>query len=231
MFFVTSLKKILIFCLVFVLLQVGIFAGVHLSSKKNSPKNKVTICIDAGHGGRDGGCVGKTSGAKESDLTLSITKKLASYLKLNGFNVVLTRENENGLYGDGSNKKKEDMEVRREIINNNNSDCVISIHINSFNDSSVRGAQVFYDETDENSKNLAQDMQNVLANNLKDSNKSVKTGDFFLLKCRDVPSILIECGYLSNPEEEALLITSAYQEKIAYTIFCGVLKFFNYTYS
>ena len=231
MFFTINLKKLIIFCLVLIIVQLVIFAGISFSSKKNSPKTKVVVCIDAGHGGRDGGCVGKTTGAKESDLTLSITKKLASYLKASGMEVVLTRENENGLYGGGLNKKKEDMEERKRIINKSNCDVVISIHINSFNDSSVRGAQVFFDETDDNSKRFAEDIQKILGDNLPASKKDVKTGDFFLLKCRDVPSILVECGYLSNAEDEALLITESHQEKIAYTLFCGIVKFFNYSYA
>lgn len=231
MFFTASLKKVIIFLLIFVLIQASIIAGISISSKKNSPKSKLVICIDAGHGGRDGGCVGTASGVKESDLTLIITKKLASYLKAYGIGVVLTREGSGGLYGDGANKKKEDMEERKKIINNSNCDLVVSLHMNSFNDSAVRGAQVFFDETDENSKMFAQDIQTILGENLPQSNKAVKTGDFFLLKCRDVPSILVECGYLSNPEDEALLISDAYQEKVAYTIFCGIIKFCNYTYS
>lgn len=231
MFLVFSRKKLIIFLLVFIFFTGIIFAGIKISMANSSPKGKITICLDAGHGGRDGGCVGTFSGVKESDLALSITKKLASYLEKNNFNVVLTRKDDGGLYGDGENKKKQDMEQRKKIINECGADCVVSIHLNSFNDSSVCGAQVFYDETDENSKSFASDVQKVLAGVLDNSDKEVKTGDFYLLKCRDVPSILVECGYLSNPKEEALLITDTYQEKVAYGLYCGILRFFNYSYA
>lgn len=230
MFLVLSRKKVLIWFVVFVLLGLTIFAGISLSQASASPKTKLVVCIDAGHGGRDGGCVGTVTGAKESDLALSISKKLADYLTKNNFAVVMTRENENGLYGDGKNKKQEDMEARKKIINSSNADLVISIHLNSFSDSSVCGAQVFYDASDDNSKKFAEDVQATLSGMLASSNKQVKTGDFFLLQCRDVPSVLVECGYLSNPNEEALLITDRYQQKVAYSLYCGVLKFLNYTY-
>lgn len=231
MFLVLSRKKVLIWFVVFVLLGLTIFAGISLSQASASPKTKLVVCIDAGHGGRDGGCVGAVTGVKESDLALSISKKLADYLTKNNFTVVMTRENENGLYGDGKNKKQEDMEARKKIINECGADCVVSIHLNSFSDSSVCGAQVFFDETDKNSKTFAENMQKVLAGMIDDSNKQVKTGDFFLLKCRDVPSVLVECGYLSNPKEEALLITDTHQEKVAYSLYCGILRFFNYSYA
>lgn len=226
--FITITKKQIIIFICVILSLSAVVAFPQITSNA-SPKTRWTIAIDAGHGGRDGGCVGTKTKVKESDLALSITKKLQKQLLAFGFNVVLTRKDSNGLYGDGNNKKQQDMEARKKIINKSGADCLVSIHLNSFSSGEAKGAQAFYFK-DGLGKNLATTMQDCLTTVLPNAKPSASEGDYYILNCCEIPSVLVECGYLSNEEEEALLITSEYQERVAYSIFCGIVKFFNYSY-
>lgn len=229
--FLTIKLKSLLICVFFVLLTV---CGILLSyktfaSKQSSANLALTVVIDAGHGGIDGGAVGKTTGAKESDINLAISKKLEAYLKKYNVRVVQTRTNKDGLYKTfGKNYKREDMGVRKKIIEQNSPDLVVSIHQNSFPSKTARGATVYYSELSENSSRVAK----TIANEFKNTNtcENVKTGtaDFYMLYCTSAPSILIECGFLSNQEDEALLVKSEYQDRLAYAIFCGIAKHFGF---
>jgi N-acetylmuramoyl-L-alanine amidase len=190
---------------------------------------KHKIVLDAGHGGVDAGATGKQTGVKESELNLMIVKKLEKYLLDAGFEVVLTRSTDAGLYGIATkNLKRKDMEKRREIIEKENPSMVISVHLNKYSLPSRRGAQVFYKEGVENSKILAESIQNFF-NQLEESTREFNAlkGDYFLLNCSSAPSVIAECGFLSNLEEEKLLITEEYQNKIAYAVMCGVVKSIN----
>lgn len=141
----------------------------------------------------------------------------------------MTRENEGGLYSENvDNYKKDDMAKREKIINKNNADMIVSIHLNSFPSVSEKGAQAFYEETNESSKKLSEAIQNQLLNNLQNARSSANKGDYYVLKTRNVPCSLIECGFLSNPDEEALLTTEDYQQKVAYAIFCGIIEYYGY---
>ncbi len=199
--------------------------------------DKVKIVLDAGHGGIDGGVSGVNTLIKESELNLIIVKKLEKYLISSGFSVILTRSSDAGLYGVATkNRKKKDMQKRSEIINKVKPSLVVSIHMNQFSLSTRRGAQVFYNKNDENSKKLASCVQESF-NNMENSSRecSALVGDYYILNCSKYPSIIAECGFLSNPEDEALLITDEYQELIAYAIFKGIVEFlvsptFNYNY-
>jgi len=194
--------------------------GVFADSAANSCGK--TVVVDAGHGGMDGGVVGKTTGVKESDINLAVAKSLRHFLEGKGYRVVMTRTNSDGLYGlSKSNRKSKDMEARRKIIAEATPDLVVSIHQNAFPSPTVRGPQVFYAPSSEVGTAYAKTMQSVLNNALGHS-RTEKPGDFFLLQCSEYPSLLIECGFLSNPEEERLLITANYQEKAAYAVFTGV---------
>ncbi len=187
----------------------------------------VKIVLDAGHGGVDNGVSGVRTGVKESELNLILVKKTQKYLTDAGFSVVLTRSSEAGLYGVAtSNRKRKDMLKRKEIILNAQPDLVVSIHLNKYSVSTRRGAQVFYKSSDENGKLLATSMQNAF-NELEETTRkfSALAGDYYLLNCSNYPSVIAECGFLSNPEEEALLITDEYQNKIAYSIFKGIVDY------
>lgn len=190
------------------------------------PANAPCIVLDAGHGGVDPGVVGRTTGEKESDVNLKIVQKLQKLFSDAGFRVVLTRKNAGGLYGlPTKGYKRRDMEERRRIIREAEPDFVLSVHQNTFPaDTSRRGGQVFFREGSAAGEALAVSIQARL-NPLGGRSVSALKGDFFLLGCADCPSALVECGFLSNAEEERLLLTDEYQGKIARAVFEGVLSF------
>lgn len=217
-------KKSIIFAvvLVFVIVStvgVGLIANATALASVSIGK---TVVIDAGHGGIDGGVTGKYSGVKESQINLAISKSLKNYLERSGYTVVMTRTNNDGLYQNtASNKKRSDMEKRRQIIESAKPDLVVSIHQNYYPLSQVKGAQVFYAQDSEVGREYATVMQNSL-NNMLGSNRVEKSGDYFVIKCSQYPSLLIECGFLSNAEEERMLVKATYQKKIAYAIFSAI---------
>ena len=223
---VVKLKPILIAIVVVVITVMTSVGVIMVSGKEAIPRTTFTIVVDAGHGGRDDGCSGK-GGVKESEINLKIAKLLKTYLETLDINVVMTRCDGNGLYDAGvDNYKQSDMEKRLKIIEEANPNMVISIHQNSFADSSQRGAQAFYQENDEVSRAFAESVQNQLIAQLSGARLEANDGDYYLLKEASLPAIIVECGYLSNVEEEQLLNTSDYQEKVAYAIMCGVVKYF-----
>ncbi len=188
---------------------------------------RLTIVIDAGHGGIDGGVVGRVSGVKESDINLSISRCLQKEFEQAGFRVVQTRPTEAGLYGTATaGYKKRDMQKRAEIIQENAPALVISVHQNFFSMTSRRGAQVFFRNDSSSSRTLACAIQTAF-NEMPETAKkySALAGDYYVLNCSDYPSVIVECGFLSNPEDEALLITQDYQKKVASVIAQGALSY------
>ena len=196
---------------------------------ETSPKLGITVVLDAGHGGVDPGSIGKTTKTTESELNLIIVNKLESLLTSGGIDVIKTRTNEHGLYGVYSKDYKiRDMKARKEIINNSGATLTVSVHMNSFIQSKYRGAQVFYDTGNEFSEILALSIQNCFSKDLPESDKGIAIGDYFILKCdNSMPIVLCECGYLSNSEDEKLLTTPEYQDKVAYSIYKGIVAFLN----
>lgn len=193
--------------------------------------NKI-IGIDPGHGGIDLGASGK-GGASENEINLAISLKLKRLIEQSGGVVVITRNDKDGLYTEKSKttreKKTEDLQNRKELINNSNCDIFLTIHLNSFPQSKYYGAQTFYKENCEKSKKLAYMVQKELRNILDEDNKRVPQSrdDVYLIREVEAPSILVECGFLSNPTEEKLLQDEKYQEKIAWSIYSGIIKYFN----
>lgn len=187
-----------------------------------SPVNSIKIGIDPGHGGQDPGAIGK-SGVKEADINLEIALKLGEIIKSNGGTVVITREKGHAL----SPNKREDLERRRDIIKRELCDIFISIHLNSFEDSRYYGAQVFYSETSPHNEMLADSIQEELRLLLDKENtrEPQLRDDIFLLNEISIPSVLVECGFLSNAQEERLLQSSKYQEKVAKGIYNGIIRF------
>ena len=215
------------------LLIVGISFGLtfclfRVTQSNADTRFNYTIVLDAGHGGRDAGCSGINTGVSESEIALSITKKLESYLKNFGFNVVLTRTNSDGLYKENvDNYKKSDMENRKKIIEKSKADMILSIHLNSYPEITQKGAQAFYQKGSPKGENLAKAIVSQLVNILNTTRNEALSGDYYILKCGgDIPASIVECGFLSNPEEEALLVTDDYQNDVAYAIFCGIVKYF-----
>lgn len=190
---------------------------------------EMRIVLDAGHGGVDGGVTGTVTGVKESDLNLIITLALKEAFEDAGFAVTLTRKTGAGLYGTTARGfKKRDMQKRREIIQEANPALVLSIHQNFYPSKTSRGAQVFYGKKREGSERLALALQQSL--NALYAEKGVKgrkatAGEYFMLDCHHSPSVIVECGFLSSPADEALLQSSVWQKRLTQSIVTGVLSF------
>ena len=192
-----------------------------------------TLCIvlDAGHGGIDGGVTGKETNVKESDVNLAITYQVKSALEALGFEVVLTRKTEAGLYGTSAKGfKKRDMQKRREIIEEVDPAMVISIHQNFYPTRNTRGAQVFYRQESATGQHLAVLMQkglNTLYAKEGARGRNAASGQFFMLECSGCPSVLVECGFLSNREDERLLTSEGWQKALAGVIAESVMAYFS----
>lgn len=190
------------------------------------PNPAPVIVIDAGHGGRDGGSVG-ANGTIEKEINLVYAKALEKKLTDYGYKVVMTRATDSGLYDeDAPNKKLSDMNARLKIIEEANPALVISIHMNSFPLPSAHGANTYYREGDEASKSCANLIQRALSSYCDAPQSEAREGDYYMVTCSYYTSVLVECGFLSNPEEETLLNSADYQEKIIYSIFAGIQLYF-----
>lgn len=190
---------------------------------------KRRVVIDAGHGGSDPGKVG-INGALEKDINLAIAKKVQTFLEANDVEVIMTREEDNGLYAEGDkNKKVHDMKKRIEIIDRESPDITVSIHQNSYHQESIHGAQVFYYNGSTEGEKVAGMMQKQLVKGLDPDNHRVEKANdsYYLLKKTSAAIIIVECGFLSNSNEAALLATEEYQEKVAWEIHLGILQYLN----
>ena len=227
MFLSFSKKGVLVFLIVATLFfSFGFLLSVIAKEQTFATPYNLTIVLDAGHGGIDGGSVGK-NGTVEAELNLVYVNKLEKLFKSANINVVKTRKSPDGLYtSKNGNFKKEDMQKRKQIIENADAQAVVSIHMNKFSLNSERGCQVFYQKESESGKNLAESIKNSLTKQIDYSRELTLAGDYFICKCADIPSVIVECGFLSNDEEEKLLNTDDYQDKLCYAIFCGVLSYF-----
>lgn len=194
----------------------------------STQKNKKVIVIDVGHGGNDPGKV-STDGIQEKDVNLEIAGYLKDYLIAQDFVVYLTRETDCGLYDEGaSNKKSSDMKNRIQFFKDKNATYVVSIHQNSYSDTIQHGAQTFYYSTSEESKQLADHIQNHLLKLDNTNTRTIKSSDsYYLLKHSSVPAVIVECGFLSNPEETAKLTDPNYQKQLAYVISLGICSYDN----
>lgn len=223
------MKKIIIFiCSIFILLSV-----CTISTKANveNDESKV-ILIDPGHGGIDGGAQSK-SGTIEKDINLQIALKLKENLINKGYNVYMTRDEDEGLYQKGSTireKKRDDLKRRVNMKIETNCDIFVSIHQNMFAQSKCYGSQVWYSSNDK-SELLANIIQDSLKQTINDNNKRVAkpAGEAYLILRDkfDGASILVECGFLSNPEEEVKLKSEEHQNLIVDGISLGIDKYFN----
>lgn len=190
---------------------------------------ELKILIDAGHGGIDGGVTGRKTGAKESDLNLAISLRMHDELTDRGYATVLTRKTEAGLYDTTAKGfKRRDMQKRKAIVEEEKPAFLVSVHQNFYPSKTTRGAQVFYEKGNEKSRAFALALQNSL--NALYGKQGVKArkatgGDFFILKCTENPSVIVECGFLSNADDEALLTTPAWQKKLAVAIADGLADY------
>lgn len=196
-----------------------------------SIKEKKIILIDPGHGGIDGGAESK-SGTIEKNINLNISLKLKKILEKNNFKVIMTREVDKGLYTENGTirkKKHEDLENRCKIKQESNCDMFVSIHLNMFPQSKYYGAQVWYSNSEE-SKKLAHIIQENLKADLQGNNKRIEKPakeQYKILRCcEDIPSVIVECGFVSNYEEEQKLKSESYQEKIAESLGKSIVKYY-----
>lgn len=190
-----------------------------------------TIILDAGHGGFDGGCV-SYNGVSEKGINLNIMLCLKALLEADGFEVVTTRDSDVSIYDEGvvglSQQKKSDMKNRLDIFNSRENALAISIHQNQYTDPKYSGAQMFFSQTNPQSEILAQSLQDAFVQNLQPENKrEIKlTGDdLYLIYYAKIPSVMAECGFLSNPDEADLLESEKYQKQVAFTIYKGIKNY------
>lgn len=219
-------------CLAFLLLSYiscGKISKIASILANNSP---CTIVIDAGHGGEDGGATGKSK-IMEKDINLAIAKDLQQLLQVSGYNVVMTRTDDVSISDNNLDtireRKSSDMHNRLKILESQG-DCVfVSIHQNFFTQSRYSGAQIFYSKNNEKSKALAENVRCEITGLIQqDNQRKIKpaTSSIFLLWHSKVPSVLVECGFLSNEEEADKLNDTDYQQKMAFAIYCGLLDYF-----
>jgi len=222
---VLTYALIFIFCGVFKITSASV---VFNPSKKDLP----TIIIDPGHGGMDGGAVG-VDGIIEKDINLSLCSYLADFFRFSGYDVVLTRSTDTSIHDEGvseiRNQKVSDMHNRLSIVKEHPDGIFLCIHQNQFSDSRYSGGQVFYGKMKpESSSCLAETIQSNLKKMLQpENNRQIKAAYDTLYLMKNAPStaVLVECGFLSNPEEAKLLTQPEYQQKLAFVIYSSTLQF------
>lgn len=218
--------------LIYLILVVFTFLNIDNYAKINAPNNNVpTIIIDPGHGGDDGGAFADNT--IEKDLNLSISKKLYKLLISSGFNVKMTRRCDEMINTEGKTlreRKVSDMKKRLSIYNSNINNIVISIHQNKFSIEKYNGTQVFYSKNNKKSKNLADSIKNSVKALMQPNNeREVKPADkdIYLLYNSKAPSVIVECGFISNTEEVIKLKSEKYQSELTFAIFSGLLEYYN----
>lgn len=202
-----------------------IYGGHRLSVvvASNILQDEKIVVIDAGHGGDDPGKIG-INNALEKEINLQIAKEIKKYLEKAGITVVMTRENDSSL----KNSKAEDMRERVKIIDESKAKIAVSIHQNSFPSEAEKGAQVFYFSESEEGVKIAQILQNHLKILDPENKREIKENNsYFLLKRTKTPTVIVECGFLSNWEEAEKLTETEYQKEIAQVISEGILAYMN----
>lgn len=220
-------KSLIIICLSFAI-ATAIMISVRTvpTISLNKP---YTVVVDAGHGEPDGGAVG-VNGTIEKDINLQIALRLQEVLESRGVRVIMTREDDNSICDKSAKtlheKKVSDMHNRLEIINTSGADLFVSIHMNSFSDPSSGGLHVFYSRNHPEAKETASLIQDAMSELTGAKTHAVKAASdtLYLMKNPKPPAILIECGFISNPDEERLLNDEKYQSKIAFSIANAVIN-------
>lgn len=220
-------KKYLCICLLF-LLTAFLFRH-HLSflTVMNQSVSPSQVVIDIGHGGDDPGKVGINQ-ANEKDINLKIGQYLYRLLTASGYSVILTRDKDISLAEPGArNQKRSDLNRRKEIMEQAAPMAVVSIHQNSYPSESQHGSQVFYGSGQEESKLLASCIQEQCRRILDSENKRQikENNDYYLFRNNPYPTVIVECGFLSNYREANLLITDEYQQKTAWAIYMGIIQY------
>ena len=191
---------------------------------------KPVIVIDAGHGGEDGGA--SANGLLEKDINLSISLKLRDMLTVSGYKVVMTRDSDVSVYdsaaGTTRQRKVSDLKNRVEVINGSKNNILVSIHQNKFEQSQYFGTQMFYSKNNPKSAVLAE-RKSVTGFLQPDNKRELKQADsnIYILDKAEVPAVIVECGFLSNEEEAKKLADDSYQQKMAFSIYSGIMGYMN----
>lgn len=196
---------------------------------KSQGNNREVIAVDPGHGGGDPGMIG-VDNLKEKGINLEIARKLERVLTEKGYRVVMTRKEDQGLYDPSAlNKKAQDMQRRIALLEEVSPVLTVSIHQNSYSDPSVRGPQVFYYESSQEGKKLAQAVQEEMNQKLLPQRpRQIKRNtSYYLLKRSKGTLVIVECGFLTNPEEAELLQKEEYQQKVAGAVADGIESYLN----
>lgn len=223
-----GLDTLMIGLLVLSMLVLSRNAAGYVMSRHVEMKKRVVV-IDAGHGGNDPGKIG-VNNALEKEINLIIAKELKKDLEAADIEVIMTREEDSGLYdADSKNKKAQDMKRRCALIDETKPSITVSIHQNSYHEEYVKGAQVFYYGQSDAGKKLAETIQEQLVQSLdKENSRKAKANEsYYLLRKTEIPTVIVECGFLSNWEEAALLTDEHYQQKVAWAVHMGILKYLN----
>lgn len=220
------------------ILLVALFAFTFQTANLNNtvqtvslPVSNKVIVVDAGHGKPDEGAQ-SSNGTTEAETNLKIALKLQTLLEQSGATVILTRSDENAIYDLDKTtlreKKVSDIHNRVKIGNESSADIFVSIHLNKIPQSQYYGWQCFYKQNDEKSTNLAKSIQANLNDAIQKENKRVamRLDSVYIMKHVEIPISIVECGFLSNPEEEAKLLTDEYQDKLAWGIYNGIMDYF-----
>lgn len=197
------------------------------NGQNESSSDGLSIVIDAGHGGIDPGKVG-INDALEKDINLALALKLRDKFSQDSIRIILTRDSDTGLYSEGStNKKAEDMQTRCKIISDASPIFTVSLHQNSYPSPEVCGAQVFYFGQSQDGKKLADMIQDSLISNVDPDNHRIAKANesYYLLKKTPTPTVIVECGFLSNPTEANLLLTDDYQNQLVDAIYNGIQNY------
>lgn len=182
---------------------------------------RLVIVVDAGHGGMDGGAVGTDTGVVEAGLNLKVAKLLEASLAKAGHLVVMTRPDERALAG----TKRADMAARREVLRGRDVDLIVSVHMNQFSDRTVSGAMAYYMRGSSDGQRLAQCVIDSVTDAVGRARRLANPGDYFVLRECAAPAVLVECGFLSNPADEALLQDEVYQKTLADAIAAGIAHY------
>jgi N-acetylmuramoyl-L-alanine amidase len=187
------------------------------------------IVVDPGHGGIDPGAVGR-NGVYEKDITLAVGKRLAANLGQAGAMVLMTRETDTDLSDSttlgAAAKKREDLKRRVALANDSQADLYVSVHVNSFTSPERRGAQTFVQPGKENSLKASCHIQEELARLLKNTTRQPVEVDYYITRNTAMPAVVVEIGFISNDAEAKMLEEPAYQGKVAWAIYAGVVKYF-----
>lgn len=204
--------------------------SIDSGSSWSLPLSGRIIIVDAGHGGIDGGASSK-EGLLEKEVSLKISLMLRDYLQEAGALVIMSRVDDSDLADDSTkgvrNRKVQDLKRRVQLVNEAGGDLFISLHLNAIPSPRWSGAQTFYNRAIDDNEKIAKFIQEEIKINLENTNREAKPiGSVYLLKHAKIPGALVEVGFLSNPQEADMLDTKAYQQKIAASIYQGIMRYY-----